>query len=178
MSGIKTFLFSGSDTYLGLSGVTENGTASFDVPRGTYKIRADYLGYQYWTDPITLVDENTDSTLTIEHQSVEVTVLGAYVGDVMKKEGLNVYLFTEAGAYQGIDKQTDSQGHALFSLPPGRYKFRADYLNSHHLSEVIDQEPTTITIAEGEAQVEVTLLGDGLKNVPVYVSIRAVPIWV
>ena len=169
MSGIKTFLFSGSDTYLGLSGVTENGTASFDVPRGTYKIRADYLGYQYWTDPITLVDENTDSTLTIEHQSVEVTVLGAYVGDVMKKEGLNVYLFTEAGAYQGIDKQTDSQGHALFSLPPGRYKFRADYLNSHHLSEVIDQEPTTITIAEREAQVEVTLLGDGLKNVPVYV---------
>ncbi|MBW1708185.1 MAG: hypothetical protein JRJ86_24030, partial [Deltaproteobacteria bacterium] len=62
MEGINTHLFNTSGTYLGLSQVTDSsGVVGFNVPEGNYKVRADYLGYQFWTQE-TSITENTNIT--------------------------------------------------------------------------------------------------------------------
>ena len=53
LANVKAYLFSESGTYLGKSGTTDaNGTTTFNVPTGNYKIRCDYLGYQFWTSVV------------------------------------------------------------------------------------------------------------------------------
>jgi len=51
LGGVKTYLFSAAGSYLGQSATTdEQGIVSFDVSDGEYKVRVDYLGYQYWSE--------------------------------------------------------------------------------------------------------------------------------
>ena len=134
MAGIKAYLFSASGTYLGLSQVTDaSGMAAFTVPTGGYKVRADYLGYQFWSEQ-TQVTGDTAITLTIPHQQVEITVTTT----AGPATGVKVYLFTEGGTYLGLNQQTDATGKVSFNLPMGKnYKFRADVAGSEYWSNVI-----------------------------------------
>ena len=169
MAGVKAYLFSESGAYLGLSETTnEFGQVSFKVPSGTYTIRADYLGQQFWTESVTVASDAA-TPLTISHEEVAIRVLGENNGSTVPRVDVPVYLFTTQGAYQGIDRSTDANGTATFSMPPGEYTFRADYLNGQHWSPVIEQSDATITIPEGEAKISVTLLDSPLNDVPVYV---------
>jgi YD repeat-containing protein len=149
LAGITAYLFTASGTYLSLSQVTDtSGMAAFTVPAGSYKVRADYLGYQFWSEQ-TQVSEDTAISLTIPHQQVEVTVTTTSG----PATNVKVYLFTESGTYLGLNQTTDSAGKVSFNLPVGKnYKFRADVAGSQYWSNVITvtgEGINTVTINTG-----------------------------
>jgi RHS repeat-associated protein len=168
ISGINMYLFSSAGSYLGLKEKSDDfGKAYFDVPDGTYKVRADYMGYKFWTDEIS-VSADTQSTLTIDHQDVIVTVNRDLDGNVQAAEDIPVYLFTSSGSYLGIKAYTDAQGEVVFNLPAQDYKVRADYVSCKYWSQVFNQSDETVTIEEGSAAVTVTGMGLSIPGVKVY----------
>jgi hypothetical protein len=169
MEGIKVYLFSPTGSYLGLNRVTDSsGFAGFDVSGGTYKVRADYLGYQYWGDE-TAVQDDTVINLTIPHQEVEVTVAGVYQGVSTPVSGIKVYLFSPTGSYLGFYETTDTNGKVTFNLPEKAYLFRADYLSRQFWSGTVTWEDVTVAIPMADAEVTVTGAGLPQEGVNVYV---------
>jgi RHS repeat-associated protein len=167
--GASCYLFSGSGAYLSQQVLTNGqGEAGFNLADGSYKIRADYLGYQYWTSVFT-VPGAASLTHSIPHQDVTVTVRGDYNGDVQPKSEINLYLFTSSGAYVNVSRLTDHEGHVVFSVPPGDYKVRADYLGAQYWSEVFNQAGRQVVINDGLADVFVNQNGSAVGNVNVYV---------
>jgi len=169
MAGVKVYLFTQLGSYLGLSQVTDvSGTVGFDVSEGTYKVRADYLGYQFWSSD-TLVIENTSIDLTIAHQEVDITVSGMFQGAAEPLEGIKVYLFSPTDSYLGDYETTDSDGQALFDLPERAYKVRADYLGGQFWSEEFTWRDTPVELPMAEAEITVTGSDLPLEGVQVYV---------
>jgi RHS repeat-associated protein len=169
MEGINTYLFNASGSYLGLSQTSNSsGMVEYDVPEGDYKVRADYLGYQFWSQDTT-VTEDTNLILSILHQDITITVEGTYQSTSDPMDGINVYLFTAAGSYMGQYLETDSNGQVTFNLPEQPYKVRADYLSQQFWSQDFTWQNTTVTIAMADAEVTVTGNGLPLEGVNVYV---------
>jgi hypothetical protein len=167
MAGIQVYLFNAAGAYLGRSRTTDElGRAAFDVPDGTYKVRADYLGYPFWSDP-TPVNLDTNIDLTIAHQAVLVRVDGHYQGVADPMENVDVYLFTPSGAHLGRRLVTDAEGRATFSLPQKEYKFRIDYLGRQYWSDTAAWQDPTIDIPM--ADVEITVTGGGFPRAGVRV---------
>jgi RHS repeat-associated protein len=169
MQGIKAYLFSSSGSYLGLSGVTDaSGVVGFNVSQGTYKVRADYLGYQFWSAE-TQVAADTAIDLTIAHQQVRVGVAGLFQGTTTPLAGIKVYLFSPGGSYLGNYETTDSQGMVSFDLPERAYKVRADYLGGQFWSGEFTWLDTQVEVPMADAEVTVTGIGAPLSGVKVYV---------
>jgi len=169
MEGVTVYLYTQSGSYLGHSQVTDiSGTVGFDVSEGTYKVRADYLGYQFWSSD-TLVTENTSIDLTIAHQEVDITVSGMFQGTAEPLEGIDVYLFTPPDSYLGQYETTNGDGQALFDLPERAYKVRADYLGGQFWSEDFTWQDTTVELPMAEAEITVTGNDLPLEGVEVYV---------
>ena len=88
--------------------------------------------------------------------------------------GINVYAFTESGAYTGKSAATDEAGKAAFNpdeFADGNYKFRADYLSDQFWSDVVAIPQTAFTdivIAEESVIVQVTQAGVSKEGVKVY----------
>ncbi|PIE69792.1 MAG: hypothetical protein CSA21_00285, partial [Deltaproteobacteria bacterium] len=168
--GVRAYVFSEAGTYLGEYANTDNnGQAGFALADGTYKVRVDYLGYQYWTEPFTVPDD-TDITMTIEHRLVRVNALTEYSGNRSPLEGVPVYLFTPSDSYQNITVTTDSNGQAFFTLPYQAYKLRLDYLGQQYMGEPFTSNEVTAIIDEGRARIH---LGNAAEAVPVYVFSEA-----
>ena len=168
LPGINMYLFTPAGSYLGLTDQSDgSGAVSFAVPSGTYKVRADYMGYQFWTAELA-VSADRVSTLSIAHQDVITTVNRDLNGDLLAGAGIPVYLFTSSGSYLGINTIADAQGQVLFNLPAQDYKVRADYMTQQYWSELFDQADQTVTIDEGTSVVTVTGLGLPLTGVNVY----------
>ena len=166
--GITVYLFDESGTYLGLNQVSDStGTVGFNLSEGTYKVWADYLGYQFWSDN-TLVTADTDISLTIPHQDVTITVEGDYLG-TEPIEGVPVFLFTAAATYMSQNQTTDANGQVVFNLPEQPYKVRADYMVQQYWSNEFTWQDTAITVPMAEAEVQVTGSGLPLEDVNVYV---------
>ncbi|MCP3888581.1 MAG: hypothetical protein GY702_06865 [Desulfobulbaceae bacterium] len=106
--------------------------------------------------------------LTIAHTDVTITVNEVYGVDSDPLESINVYLFTESGAYQGQNAQTDASGQVVFSLPDKAYKVRADYLGGQHWSDVFTSVDTSVDIDHGYANIHVTNTGTDVDGAPVY----------
>ncbi len=140
LPGVRCYVFSDAGAYLGLSGVTDgSGQVSFDLADGRFRIRTDYLGTQFWSDPVA-VSGPTALALFIAHSPAEVAVISAGSGVA----GVRVYVFNEAGAYLGIYGDTDGSGRARVTLPDGvRFKFRTDYLGYQFWSETVLAEDAT-----------------------------------
>jgi YD repeat-containing protein len=137
-SGLKVYLFNGIGSYLGQIQTTSTaGVAGFDVAQGTFKVRADYLGYQFWSSAVAVVNP-TNIDLIIPHHTVNITANGTYQGTSTPLSGLNVYLFTPSGSYLGKSQTTDGNGRVSFSLPDKDYKVRVDYLGAQHFSAVFN----------------------------------------
>lgn len=133
ITDIRAYLFSPSDSYLGKYEITdENGQVSFSLPDKAYKIRADYLGQQFWSQEFTGQDSNQDTTIDIAMAKAQITVSGAG----LPQPDLRVYLFSDTGSYLGQYQTTDTSGQVVFLLPEGMYKFRADYEGSQFWSSV------------------------------------------
>lgn len=162
LAGITAYLFTASGTYLSLSQVTDaNGMAAFTVPAGSYKVRADYLGYQFWSEQ-TQVAGDTAIVLSIPHQQVEISVRGVFQGTAEPFAGVTAYLFTAAGTYLSQNLQTNASGTVTFDLPEKSYKIRADYLGGQYWSEEFVWQNKTVSIPMADA--EITVIGAGMPQ--------------
>jgi hypothetical protein len=168
MAGINCYVFNGSGTYLGLKGATgENGRVAFDLADGNVRFRADYLGYPYWSGPLT-VPNTLAQTMVIDHSDVTVTFHGDYQGVIQPLEGRRVYLFSPSGVYLGQYRDSDAGGRAVFNLPDQPYEVRCDTLGQHSWSEVFQSADTTVTVGQGKAVIHVACAGENLENARVY----------
>ena len=167
LTGVGVYLFDAGNVYLGQNVTSDSsGIVEFAVTDGTYKIRADYMGYQFWSGDIPVTaDVATD--LDIPHQNVTVTVQGGYP-TVNPIAGVPVFLFTEAGAYQNQNPITDENGLVTFSLPDKSYKMRADWMGRQFWSNPTTLQDVIIPVPMAIAQVTVTGAGLPLEGVPVY----------
>jgi len=169
MSGVNSYLFTEAGAYMGLVGATDaNGEVSFDVSEGTYKVRSDYLGYQFFSD---VVDTEVSLALTqdIPHQGVEVGVLSSFQGAYSPIAGVKTYLFTSSGSYMGKTFTTDASGLVTYDLPEKEYKVRGDYLGYQWWSDPFTWTASDIVIPEGEVTVTVTDTGVPAEGVHVFV---------
>jgi len=114
---------------------------SFSLPQKDYKVRADYLGGQYWSQVFS--GQNTTIEIVHDYANVQVGEHGAAVYNAP------VYLFTNTGTYLGRMLRTDSAGLARFRIPARSYKFRVDYNSRQYWSDVINllpNEETAVTL--------------------------------
>ncbi len=107
-----------------------NGQVVFNLPDQLYKVRADYLGQQFWSDPFQFQNE----TITINQgiASIHVKRSGSDVANA------TVYLFTSTNSYLSWNELTDATGIVEFLLPDKTYKFRANEGGAQVYSTDID----------------------------------------
>ena len=145
IGGIKVYLFNSSGSYMGQNQTTDNnGQVLFNLPQNAYKVRADYMGQQFWSEEFTWQNTSVD----IPMSEAEIILTGA--GQPL--ENVKIYLFSEAGNYLGINKTTDSNGNAVFRIPSGSYKFRADYQGSQYwsnLETLVSDQSNSVSISTG-----------------------------
>ena len=101
------------------------------LPLGDYGFRADLNGTQFWsgtTDHCAI--PGCESALVVVTLPVSVTVQD-WGGAPL--QALPVYAFS-GGSYTGYNKTTDPSGQAVFTLPQGSYRFRADYQGAQYWS--------------------------------------------
>jgi hypothetical protein len=127
LENVNCYMFNEGGSYLSISGTTDvTGQISFDLSEETYRIRVDYLGYQFWTE-VYDVPATLSAEFTIPHQNVVITVEGMnQISTPM--EGVSIYLFTEAGSYMNQSRETDANGEVSFSLPEQPYLVRVDFM--------------------------------------------------
>ncbi len=167
MENVKVFLLSRAGKYLGKNSVTDpSGMVFFDVPEGNYKVRADYLGNQFYRAD-TLVDQDTDLDFTIPHKDATITVNRVF-SSPEPISGIKAYLFTASGRYTGQHRITDENGMVIFHVPEKAYKIRADYRNRQFWSKKFIQQDTTIEIPMADAVVTVGWGSFTLPDVSVY----------
>ena len=119
LSIVNIYLVHKAGSYMGVSAITDiDEHTTFSLPSISYKIRADHLSQQFWSDPFI----QTDVTIEVPYSvaNVHVTDTGADVA------GAPVYVFNGSSAYLGIYGTTDTYGMVSFDLPAGTYRFRAD----------------------------------------------------
>lgn len=169
LTDVKCYLYTESGSYLNLNDNTdENGQVSFDLSDGSYKIRVDQLGYQFWTDPF-IVPDTFSEVFTILHQDHTTTVVSTYQGIPEPRENIRVYLYTESGSYMNQYQNTDANGQVIFNVTSDKsYKVRADYMSQQFWSDPFTGTNTNIAIETGEAEITVTELGNPLENIRVY----------
>ncbi|MDD5703268.1 MAG: hypothetical protein PHU23_14620, partial [Dehalococcoidales bacterium] len=129
LSGVNVYLFTPAGGYLGKSLATNaSGQAVFSLPDKSYKVRADYLGSQYWSSEF----QSANATVSIPRGAAQITAkkAGSPVNNVP------VYVFSEAGAYLGLSARTSTDGKVEFVLPGRNYKFRVDEGGGQHWSAV------------------------------------------
>jgi parallel beta-helix repeat protein len=169
MVGINAYLFTSGGSYMSRTGTSDaNGNVAFSVPEKAYKVRFDYLGYQFWSSDFTISQDQTIET-DIEHRDVNIQVLREYQTTQTAVSGVPVYLYTPGAAYLGRSAVTDSNGFVQFQLPSKAYMFRTDYMTSQFWSQSITWEDSAIVIHEAIVEVTVLETDTPLANVNVYV---------
>ena len=165
MAGLKVYAFDGA-SYTGYNKTTDtNGETEFTLPEGNYRFRADLNGTQFWSDTANhcTVPGCGSASVTVS-TPLTVTVQDT---DGVAASGLKVYAF-DGATYTSYNKTTDANGQALFTLPLGSYRFRADLNSTQFWSEnanhcdlpgcvnatVTISKPVTIMIQNGSGQPE------------------------
>jgi len=136
ISGVRVYLFTASGAYQGKYADTDaNGQVVFSVPEQDYKVRADYLGAQHWSDLFSGLDSEVNVDIAHGNVNIHVTENGTDVMDAP------VYLFTESGSYLSRMERTENAGVVQFMIPEGAYKFRVDHGGSQYWSDVVNVLP-------------------------------------
>ncbi len=170
LSDVPVFAFNASGGYIGKKAETDqNGMATFDLPDGTYKFRADYHAQATWSDPVTTP---ADTSVDIQVPSASFTV-NVYRRDGRAVADVKVYAFNAAGGYSGVSTRTDNDGAAVMELPNGKYQFRVDYEGEAYWSDTItapDTSTTTVQVGDVDVTVQVSdSSGKPLSKKRVYV---------
>ncbi len=168
LTGAKCYVYTDTGAYLGMNDVTSSeGQVSFELADGTYKFRVDHLGYQFWSNVITLPGSSLE-TLTIPHQDVTLTVNSLFANASEPLSGIKVYLYKPSGVYLNLNQTTDAGGQVVFNLPAQPYKVRADYRNKQFWSGDFNQADTAVNVPMADARLTVTGAGQSLAGVKVY----------
>ncbi|MCG8632326.1 MAG: chitobiase/beta-hexosaminidase C-terminal domain-containing protein [Desulfobacterales bacterium] len=168
IAGIKTYLFTGNGSYTGSNRIgNDEGQLAFQLPEGNFKLRADYMGYRFWTDPISLT-EDTAFDFILPHKDIDIIVEALYQGTYTPVTGIKTYLFTEADSYTNTQRTTDQDGKVEFSLPDQPYKIRADYMGRQFWSDAFRFMGAGLIIPHGIAAIEVTAMGAPVQGAKVY----------
>jgi RHS repeat-associated protein len=149
-AGIKVYAFNGA-TYTNYSGTTDaNGQATFTLPQGSYRFRADLNGTQFWSGA-----SNHCPLPGCESANVVVTIpltVSVQTADGTVQAGIKVYAFNGA-TYTNYSGTTNASGQAVFTLPQGDYRFRADYSGAQYWSGASNHSTlpgcTTVTVTVG-----------------------------
>ncbi len=169
LTGYNAYLFNSNNSYLGLNAKTDsNGEVAFNVTGGDYHLRVDYLGYQFWSEVVTVAADLEDE-LIIPHQDVGILANAEFQGVLEPLTDVNTYLFSNAGSYMGVSMKTDSEGYVVLNLPEKDYKLRLDYLGRQYWSDAFVWADTEIRVPMAEAEVTVSWGGEALAGLPVYV---------
>jgi RHS repeat-associated protein len=148
-ANVPVYAFIGTQ-YASHHGTTdENGNLSLRLPQGTYRMRADFGGTQFWSADVCNVPSCWEISITV-NQPVTVTVLDNVD---MPHAGVEVYAF-DGTTYTGKHAATDENGQAQFTLMDGEYRFRADFDGTQFWSGA---ENHCTVPACGEAGIAVTL---------------------
>jgi Flp pilus assembly pilin Flp/ribosomal protein S11 len=149
-------------TYTGISGRTgQGGRVSLEIPGGTYRIRADYKGKDYWSGELSIPPA--------ESARIEV---GPYLFSLRVADNagqgiadVQTYLFNTEGGYLGKQGRTNAQGVIEYEVREGSYQFRVDYGGTVYWSDVVSvPEQLSSRVNVGQQGVTVTVLGP--KNQP------------
>ena len=134
-AGLPVYVFDGT-TYTGFNGTTNaSGQVSFTLPEGSYRFRADLNGTQFWSGGANhCAVPGCSAATVVVTLPVTVTVQDT---DGAPKAGLPVYAFSD-GVYTGYNKTTNASGRAVFTLPQGDYRFRADLNGTQFWSGTTD----------------------------------------
>ena len=135
---------------------------SFQLPEKEYKLRVDYLGYQFWREGI-LAGGDTAIDVPVARKDVAIFVNGVYQ-EPAPLSGVKVYLFTVAGGYVGQNQITDDAGRVAFFMPDRDYKVRVDYLGYQFWSDTIRFEDAAVDIDRGLVRLHVTRDGENLAG--------------
>ena len=153
LENVRASVFTGSGTYIGEYANTDGeGKVSFNLADGSYKLRIDYLGYQYWTDVVT-VPASSSLQYVVNRKTVTVKTMTNYNSEKAGIANAKAYLFTADGSYMNLSGATDAEGNVSFTLPPRDYKVRIDYLGGQYWSDTINQQDTEVDVAMGMARV-------------------------
>jgi alpha-tubulin suppressor-like RCC1 family protein/Tol biopolymer transport system component len=121
------------DTMLPYLALTDSlGEVHFNLPDGSYRFRAGVNGTVYWSDTVNhcTVPDLCTTAFVFTPVPVVVTVLDI---SGQPQPGLPVHAFDET-TFADVTIQTDAQGEAMFTLPYGTYRFRADKLGQIYWS--------------------------------------------
>ncbi len=144
LADVRVFAFNADDRYVGVSGNTDaQGRVTLDLPDGSYKFRANYRSAEYWS---AVIDSLNTQTVTID---VAEGALNVYTvdGSGQPRNGVHIYVFTDSGRYTGVRGQTDANGLAIVTVPPGPHTIRANYRGNAYWSAVFDvSTQTAVTI--------------------------------
>ncbi len=166
IENVKVYLFTAAGSYQGLNSPTDTaGQVTFSLPAADYKVRADYLSGQYWSE----VFNQADQVITVSEGTAAITVSSG----VATLENVPVYVFTASGSYLGLNGATDSSGLVEFVLPVGDYKFRADYQSSQYWATdtIAADQVNVIDLNTGGGDFVLTVqkaTGVPMVDVPVY----------
>ena len=123
-----------------MQATNSSGQVSFSLPDKGYKVRADHLGAQFWSD----VFQFQDATVTIRRGVAQI--IAAKSGNPVS--GAVVYLFSGSGSYLGLTAVTSAEGKVEFLLPNKSYKFRVDEGGAQHWSATTDIIEGQINVIE------------------------------
>jgi hypothetical protein len=172
LEGLNCEVYDESGAYTGVSGTTDSlGEVHFHLRAGQYKIRADYLGYQFWSE-LYDVSAGIAHRFYIPHQDIRVTVNEVYSGPT-PLENVKVHLFSAQGAGLGLQQTTDADGRAVFSLPQKEFKVRADHRGYAFWSPIFSSGPVAVNIPAAKAELTLKGAGRPLEGVRAYVHTGA-----
>ncbi|MFH1156380.1 MAG: carboxypeptidase-like regulatory domain-containing protein [Pseudomonadota bacterium] len=164
LADVSVRIFDANGTDLGVSGVTDRkGRFSADLAGGAYRFRADWLGYGFWTDEVS-VPAASPPVLTIPHRDVSVVVRQAYAGSSMPIEDIGVQVYSPQGPCGNRTAVTDRNGLAVFSLPENEYRIEAGYFGQVYWSDFFVWNDQTIVINHGIAALHLTADGKSVKK--------------
>jgi len=166
------YAFNARGDYSGVSGRTdEDGAVRLDLGTGEFKFRADYKGWQYWSEVTTLHNVSL-TTIKVGSRLFQVTVSDAAGGGIPNQL---VYAFASQGYYTGIGGYTNASGVAtldMSSLAAGDYRFRLDIQFRRFWSKMVTiPGATRATIETGERPFPIKVTdaaGNGIPGVRVY----------
>lgn len=169
LEGASLTLFTADGTDSGLTMVTDRkGRALVDLPGGDYTVRADWLGYPFRSEMVSVVSD-TAIDLIIPHTTVDVSVTSTYQGQAEPVAGALVCLCSPDGSDLGVCQTSGKNGTISLSIPDNPFKLRADYMEQQFWSDLDGWDNSSVTIPMAKARITVTKAGNAQNNVNVYV---------
>jgi hypothetical protein len=164
LADVVCYLFDESGSYLGQQGSTNsNGLVGFTTASGKIKIRADYLGYQYWSD-VYSIPAVLSGTVSIQFSPVKMTIQSHYPVNGEALAEIPVQLFTADGTNVNKNGVTDDLGQIIFSLPNKPYKVKASYIGRYFWSEIFQALDQILEISRGKVGITVKQSGTAMAD--------------